>query len=207
MLNKIPQKAAVIIMALMLAGGVVVGNRIALSEARGPVIIHAAIDTIQAYIALPEARKAVMSAIVQMRDRLDTMVAKSNNYIVIANRLGIDITTVTQIQTQAMDLTNDANPDQDAAIGFYDAALRLNGAVLDLNDQIKTAIDKLPASDSNRANEILARDSAYSEWNRTRINYTDAVNYNTAAEHLSQVYRSVPTRWLWGGYDYPQIVE
>jgi tetratricopeptide (TPR) repeat protein len=185
MLNTIPQKAAVLIMTLMLASGVVVGNRTALSDARVPVA----------------------SAVVQMSDRLNAMVAKSNNYIIIANRLGVDVSVVTRIQTQAMDLTNDAKPDRDAAIEFYDAALRLNGAVLDLNDQIKTAIDKLPVSDSNKANEILARDSAYSDWNRTRINYTDAANYNTAAEHLRQVYRAVPTRWLWGGYNYPQIVE
>ncbi|GHU71689.1 hypothetical protein FACS1894184_18810 [Clostridia bacterium] len=184
-IGSMPARLAVWIMVFMLAGGVVGGNHNALSRARQPVVAE----------------------ITSMRDRLNTMVAKSNNYTVIANRLGVDVTETARAQSRALEEINSKREDKASAAAAYEAAMQLNTAVLSLDDQIKSEIDKLPAVGSDKANVVIERDAVYSDWKRVRINYVDAINFNDVAAQLSQVYRAVPTRLLWGGYNYPQITD
>jgi hypothetical protein len=154
---------AVILMSLMIAGGVVGGNRNALSRAREPV----------------------STRISQMGDRLDGMVAKANNYTALANAQGEDISEVARAQAAA----TEAAGQRASAEEIYTAANQLHQAVMDLNDRLDSP-DKA---------------KVYDDWMQSRVNYKDADSYNSAVEGLNKVYRAVPFRWLWGGYNYQPV--
>lgn len=186
MFKKIGQmsyRMAVMIMALMMALGVVSGNRNALARARTPVAAE----------------------ITLMSDRLDGMAAKASNYITIANRLGVAVDPVTEERTKARGVASGKNGGNTGAGKIVAAADTLNQAIADLDHQIQAAIDTLPATDPNKSLEAQARAAAYDDWMKTRVSYIDIASYNSALEGLQSVYRAVPTRWIWSGYNYPQL--
>ncbi|MDR0395800.1 MAG: hypothetical protein LBH66_00685 [Oscillospiraceae bacterium] len=163
MLKKIgsmPQKTAAILMSLMIAGGVIGGNRNALSEAREPVA----------------------SQVAMMCDRLSIMVSKANNYTVMANAQGADISSVARAQTRAMEVISMRGVDNSSAQEVYTAANQLHQAVMDLNDRL----------------ESPDKGTVYDDWMLNRVNYKDADSYNATLEGYNRVYRALPTRWLWG---------
>lgn len=175
---KVRPTIAICVMCALMLGGIFLGNR------------NAVIDS----------SREILSRVEVIRQKVDTMAGKANNFVIIGERVEIDEKRIDELKTaisNAKELTarDMSSIGTDAPNQLVKASSELKEAVLWVDKEIR-----------NSGKEEMAIQVANNGWTNEVLTYEDIVKYNTTVAANTRG-GFIPFKFLLGGYNYRPILD